>query len=221
MTRDVAGAGHGVTLHGAALTALASGALFWPDRGLLAVADLHLGRSLRFARRAGALLPPYEVGETLARLDADIAATDAKVVISLGDTFDDMAAAGLSEDHRLWLTRLKAGRRWIWIAGNHDPAPHALGGEYRAAVTIGPLTFRHVASAGAAGEVSGHFHPKARLAGRSRPCFLVDGARVILPAYGTYTGGLASDDTALTGLMAPGALALLTGHPMRAIPMPR
>jgi uncharacterized protein (TIGR00369 family) len=73
----------------------------------------------------------------------------------------------------------------------------------------------------AAGEVSGHYHPKARLAGQARPCFLVDDARVILPAYGTYTGGLNCSDPTLAGLMAPGARAVLTGRVARAVPMPQ
>ncbi|MDW4548358.1 ligase-associated DNA damage response endonuclease PdeM [Defluviimonas sp. D31] len=209
------------TLSGAALAALPSGALHWAAEGCLVVSDLHLGRSERYARRAGALLPPYEVDETLARLDADIAATGAGMVICLGDTFDDLRAAELGEAHALWLARLMAGRRWVWIEGNHDPGPVALGGEHRADLRLGPLTFRHVAETGAGGEVSGHYHPKARLAGQARPCFLVDRTRVIMPAYGTYTGGLNCSDPTLAGLMAPGARAVLTGRVARAVPMPQ
>lgn len=213
--------GHNLSLCGAALTALASGALWWPSERCLVVSDLHLGRSERYARRAGALLPPYEVEETLARLDADIAATGARMVICLGDTFDDLQAAELSEPHALWLARLMAGRRWVLIEGNHDPGPVALGGEHRAELTLGPLTFRHIAVPGAAGEVSGHYHPKARIAGQARRCFLADAARLILPAYGTFTGGLYSDDAALSDLMQPGAVAILTGRTARPMPMPR
>ncbi|MGB3315772.1 MAG: ligase-associated DNA damage response endonuclease PdeM [Albidovulum sp.] len=213
--------GHGFSLRGAALTALPSGALWWPSEGCLTVSDLHLGRSERYARRAGALLPPYEVEETLTRLDADIAATRAGMVICLGDTFDDLQAAELGEAHALWLARLMAGRRWVWIEGNHDPGPVGLGGEHRAELALGPLTFRHIALAGSTGEVSGHYHPKARIAGQAQRCFLADTQRLILPAYGTYTGGLYSDDPALSDLMQPGAVAILTGRVARPIPMPR
>jgi metallophosphoesterase superfamily enzyme len=114
-----------------------------------------------------------------------------------------------------------AGRSWTWIAGNHDPAPLALGGTHRAEVRAGPLTFRHIAVPGATGEVSGHFHPKASVAGRSRPCFLIDSAKVILPAFGCYTGGLRASDPALAALLGPRALAILTGPQALAIPMPR
>jgi metallophosphoesterase superfamily enzyme len=143
-------------------------------------------------------------------------------VVCLGDSFDDGAAeGGLAEDDRLHLSALMAGRSWTWIAGNHDPAPLALGGTHRAEVKAAALTFRHIAISGAAGEISGHYHPKAAVAGRSRPCFLIDSAKVILPAFGCYTGGLRATDPALAALMAPRALAVLTGPRALAIPMPR
>ncbi|WP_136684718.1 ligase-associated DNA damage response endonuclease PdeM [Falsirhodobacter xinxiangensis] len=207
---------HPFTLAGAALVALPSGALWWPDRGILCVSDLHLGKSERLARRGGALLPPYEAQDTLTRLDADLETTGATRVICLGDSFDD-AEAVLGESERLWLLRLMAGRDWIWILGNHDPAPMGLGGAHLAELVIGPLTFRHIAAGGH--EVSGHYHPKARLGGTARPCFLLDARHLILPAYGTYTGGLWCHDPALARLMAPGALAILTGKRTFAIPV--
>ena len=205
------------------LIARPSGALFWPEAGLLCVSDLHLGKSERMARRAGTLLPPYETRETLARLEAEVEATAARRVICLGDSFDDAASLdGLEEGDRLWLMRLIAGRDWIWIAGNHDAGPLDIAGSHRAEVPLGPLTFRHIAEAGAQGEVSGHYHPKARLAGKAWRCFLADRNRVILPAFGTYTGGLWCQDAAFAGLMQPGALAILAGGTVaRAIPMPR
>lgn len=211
-----------LTLGPETLHAMPSGALHWPARRLLAVSDLHLGKSARLARRAGALLPPYETRATLERLDADIAATAPATVICLGDSFDDLAAAdSLDEADALWLTRLMAGREWIWVEGNHDPGPLSLGGSHRAEVGFGALTFRHIADPAERFEISGHYHPKARLAGQRKPCFLADAQRLILPAYGAYTGGLWCDAPALAGLMQPGALAILTGARARAIPMPR
>ena len=210
----------------AQLTALPSGALWWHGRQCLIVSDLHLGKSERIARRGGSLLPPYETTDTLTRLDHDIMTTGARIVVCLGDTFDDMdTERALSEEHRTWIERLMAGRRWVWIAGNHDPAPLKLGGTHLDAFYEPPLIFRHIATGSARGEVSGHYHPKARvvLQGRSlsRPCFLRDEMRLILPAYGTYTGGLPSSDAALTTMMEPRATAILTGTPMVEIPMPR
>jgi DNA ligase-associated metallophosphoesterase len=218
--------GHEFTLAGVSLCARGSGALWWPERGILTVSDLHLGKSERIARLGGAMLPPYETRDTLARLEAEIRALEPRTVVCLGDSFDDRAAAdSLSEDDRLWLSRLMAGRAWVWIAGNHDPGPVELGGTYLAELPRPPLTFRHVARLGASGEVSGHYHPKAGLRARgrqiSRPCFLYDSDRVILPAFGTYTGGLRADGPELSALMRREARAVLTGPVAQAIPMPR
>lgn len=214
------------TLAGARLTALASGALWWPDHELLCVSDLHLGKAERHARRGGAPLPPYETRDTLQRLSEALQLTRPRMVICLGDSFDDLAAArALPEPERLQLTGLQAGRRWIWIEGNHDPGPVDLGGTHLDTLTLGPLTFRHIAEPGARGEVSGHYHPKAQVKTRlrtiSRPAFLLDRDRLILPAFGTFTGGLRSTDPALARLMRPEALAILTGPSAQPVPMPR
>ncbi len=205
----------------AQLCALPSGALFWPDQSLLVVSDLHFGKSERLARRGGSLLPPYEIRATLQKLDTDIDSTAARRILCLGDSFDDLTAAeGLDESDRLWLLRLMAGREWIWIEGNHDAGPLDLGGSHLAELHLGPLQFRHIATAQTP-EISGHYHPKARLAGRAHRCFLLDQTRVILPAYGAYTGGLWAQDAVFAPLMAQDALAVLTGTRALPIPMPR
>ncbi|PIV77095.1 MAG: metallophosphoesterase [Rhodobacteraceae bacterium CG17_big_fil_post_rev_8_21_14_2_50_63_15] len=214
------------TLAGAGLSALASGALYWPERNLLCVSDLHFGKSERRARLGEPPLPPYETRDTLTRLESDLRRTGATTVICLGDSFDDaLAAHALPEAERLWIARFQAGRRWVWITGNHDPGPLELSGTYLAELSSPPLAFRHMAKIGQSGEISGHYHPKARLALKgssfSRPAFLIDSDRVILPAYGTYTGGLWSDDDTLSGLMRAEAIAVLTGPMVHALPMPR
>lgn len=204
------------------LTALPSGALHWPAERLLCVSDLHFGKSERLARRGGTLLPPYETRATLLRLETDLEATAARTVVCLGDSFDDLAAAeGMDEGDRLWLIRLMAGRDWIWIEGNHDAGPTDLGGSHLAELQRGGLVFRHIGG-GEGPEISGHYHPKARLAGRAWRAFLQDDSRLILPAYGTFTGGLWAEDPALQALFGPRARAILT-LPDRclAIPLPR
>lgn len=203
-----------------------SGALFWPERSLICVGDMHLGRSERQAREVGELLPPYESLDTLDRLEAEIAALQPRSVVCLGDSFDDLTSAqNLSDEVLLRLDRLAAGRLWTWIAGNHDPGPVELPGTHLAELRLGLLSFRHIAlprlAPGGGGEISAHFHPKARLTRRgariARRCFLVDGQRVILPAFGTYTGGLDAQDAAFDALMDSGARAYLTGGRITAI----
>lgn len=211
------------TLHRQTLTALPSGGLYHAAAGILCVSDLHLGKSDRIARRSGLMLPPYETQATLDKLDADIAATNPTIVICLGDSFDDLAAAdALPEDARLWLLRLQAGRRWIWVEGNHDAGPVDLGGTHLAQVQIGGLNWRHIAETGAVAEVSGHYHPKLALPGNAaRACFLYDFQRVILPAYGAYTGGLHCTSSALQSLFGAPAFAILTGRKAILAPMPK
>jgi uncharacterized protein len=206
------------------LVARASGALWWPEERLLCVADLHLGKSERLARRGGALLPPYETRETLDRLAAEVGALGPSIVVCLGDSFDDPAGAtALEADDAARLTALMAGRDWIWIAGNHDPGPPPLGGTHLTELRRARLTFRHAAAAETApGEISGHYHPKLRLtlkgASLSRPCFLFDAHRLILPAFGAYTGGLRADSPALRALLRAPVRAVLTGEPCLLVP---
>lgn len=218
------------TLNGETLLALGSGALFWPETATLVVADLHLGKSERIARRGGPLLPPYDTAETLARLSDDLVRCAPRRLVCLGDSFDDDATArALAGPEADLLTRLAARQDTLWIAGNHDPAPPGLPGRAAEAWASGPLVFRHQADPAALGEVSGHYHPKARVQvpglRMSRACFLVDSRRAILPAYGRYTGGLDCALPPLCDLMGPDARAILVsgprGGPPRALPMPR
>lgn len=203
-----------------------SGALWWPAERLLAVADLHLGRAGRMARRGAPLLPPYETEDTLARLAAEIAALAPARVICVGDSFDDgAAAAALPDATRERIAALAAGRDWLWIAGNHDPRPTGLAGRWAAEAEIAGLHVRHQAGALPVGavEISAHFHPKARIVLRGRAvtrrCFLEDARRLILPAFGTYAGGLDATDPAFDRLLAADARAWLTGR--RVVGLPR
>ncbi|MGR3291636.1 MAG: ligase-associated DNA damage response endonuclease PdeM [Paracoccaceae bacterium] len=215
---------HDFNISGNVLTALASGALWWAEERILTVSDLHFGKSERISRRGGPILPPYEVRETLSRLERDIEQCGATTVICLGDSFDDLqATTGLRDSERLWIARLQAGRNWIWIEGNHDPGPVGYAGSHLAEFSRFSLSFRHIAASGAVGEVSGHFHPKhtVHAKGRSvtRPCFIYDACRVILPAYGTYTGGLRSTDIKLRSLFGSNAMVVTTGKTVSVLPL--
>ena len=200
--------------HGHALVARPSGALYWPAEGALVVADLHLGKSERLARRGGALLPPFETQATLERLDAELSAVKAQRLILLGDSFDDDradlgAAQGL-------LDAICARTETVWITGNHDPAPEALPGRIVSALDIGGVSLRHIAGQGP--DISGHYHPKFRISGQRRPAFLLGQAHLILPAFGTYTGGLDHDAAPLASLVPQGC-AILTGQSARMVPI--
>lgn len=206
-----------LTVGSANLAALTSGTLWWRKEGLLAVSDLHLGRSERQARLSGSMLPPYETEDTLNRLEAVIGETSARTIVLVGDSFDDLTAAEeIADQISERLLRMAAGRKFVWVAGNHDPGPVDLPGSNMSAFRHGDLIFRHIAKPGAEGEVSGHYHPKARfrLKGQfiSRPCFLVDNQRIILPAFGTYTGGLDIQNPAFDRVFPGDCYAVLTGR---------
>ena len=206
------------------LVAMPSGALWWPAQSILCVSDLHFGKSNRLARMGQSWIPPYENQDTLLRLETDLDSTSAKKIICLGDSFDDNEASqSLTSDELLWITKMQAGREWIWISGNHDPSPKNLGGSFLHYLEIGKLYFQHIASAEGRFEISGHYHPKIRviIKGQSftRRCFLVDENRVILPAYGTYTGGLYCNRDPLHSIMQQNAIALMTGKEIYPIPI--
>ncbi|MCL8488743.1 MULTISPECIES: ligase-associated DNA damage response endonuclease PdeM [Bradyrhizobium] len=188
---------------GTALRVDLSGALVWDAQRLLVVSDLHLEKGSSFAAR-GTLLPPFDTVATLQRLTAVIAHYDPRTVIALGDSFHDREAhQRLTGDDRACIANLQVGRDWIWITGNHDPAPRGVGGEVADAITLGAVTFRHEPT-GARGEIAGHLHPKARVATRARTlerrCFVSDGERAVMPAFGAYAGGLSVRDAAFAKL---------------------
>lgn len=186
------------------------GALFHEADRVLLVADLHLEKGSAFARR-GMMLPPYDTAATLAKLAAAVARTQPRLVVALGDSFHDRAGATrMGEADRTALGVLQAGREWMWLVGNHDPAPpEGLGGETAEDWRLGPLTLRHAPTPGAShGEIAGHLHPVAIVAGAGsavrRRCFVSDGTRCIMPAFGAYAGGLNFRHPAFAGLLTEG-----------------
>lgn len=197
-------------LGAASFVADALGALYWPEERMLVVADLHLEKGSAYARRR-VFLPPYDTGVTLAALAAVMARYAPRTVIALGDSFhDDDGAARLPAQYRAALHQLQVGRAWVWIAGNHDPRlPPDLGGARHDVLNVGAISFRHEPAAAETGcEIAGHLHPVARVAGRAgsvrRRCFVSDGRRCVLPAFGAYAGGLNLHDSAFTPLFSGG-----------------
>src|SRR5262245_29995813 len=181
-----------LNIAGASLVADRDCALFWPEEGILAVADLHLEEGSSFAER-GVLLPPYDTAATLARLARVISDYAPRTVIALGDSFhDEEGPVRLMDRDRAELALLQRGRDWIWIAGNHDSKPvSGVGGTCATAIAIGHLLFRHEPDpAMSNGEIAGHLHPVARIHGRGRVvgrrCFACDGRRMVMPAFGSY-----------------------------------
>lgn len=184
----------------------ASGVIFWPAQNLLIVADLHFEKGKAFARQ-GNLIPPLDTTITLDKLQVAIANYQPQIILSLGDSFHDIRTFGFIDPAiQDQLGNLSQKFHWIWISGNHDPfLPENIKGEIVAQKHIEGLLFRHEPSQDSKpGEISGHLHPAKRIKryGTSLRffCFATDFSRLIMPAFGAYTGGLELGHKAFDGL---------------------
>jgi len=193
-----AGAGFSANMElcGEQLSPDTTGALYWPRRSVLVIADLHFEKGAAFAAR-GIHLPPYDTPDTLSLIEDAVARFAPETVIALGDSFHRADShIGLNTSVVGRIRRLTARQSWIWISGNHDPAPPSgLGGQAAGEICLAPFTFRHEPRAGTClGEIAGHLHPAAKVAVRGRTmrrrCFAANGARLVMPAMGAYAGGL-------------------------------
>lgn len=197
-------------------------ALYWPREQALLVADLHLEKGSFFAKH-GQMVPPYDSRETLERVALAIRETGARRVITLGDNFHDSDGSARLEPHA-WgmLEALTKAVDWVWITGNHDEGHDPdmaarCGGTLAEELEIGGVILRHRAQKGETRpELSGHYHPRLQLKVRQRmirrPCAVVsanegvDGrpsGRMILPAFGAYTGGMNAADPAILKALQP------------------
>lgn len=207
-----------ISVCGVELLADLSGALFASRSRTLVVADLHLEKGSAAARR-GRMLPPYDTRETLDRLGRVIDRYRPRTVVALGDSLHDSdAALRMAGADRELLALLQSGRQWIWVRGNHDPEIATdLGGDVTSALALGALVLRHEPRPGPVeAEIAGHLHPAARIAARGvgirRRCFVGDGQRLVLPAFGAFTGGLNVRDAAFAPLFAAEPQVLMLGE---------
>ena len=217
-----------IRVAGEACVLRCSGALWVVEHRTLIASDLHLEKGSAFAVR-GQMLPPYDSPATLAKLEGEIEALDPARVVLLGDSFHDSKAVDrLSTDDRARVARLAVGRDWVWLEGNHDlvalaGALDALPGRVVTTMALGALNLIHEPQPGqTSGEIAGHLHPAARVAaygrGVRRPCFVTDGRRLLMPAFGAFTGGLDVRDSAVAGLFtAPPLVAALGRDKVHAL----
>jgi uncharacterized protein len=173
-----------------------SGVLRVPDYDALLVADLHFEKGTSFATR-GIHLPPHDTRATLDALEAVLAAHKPKKLIALGDSFHDTRAGERLDPADMARIRKLSDRcEVIWITGNHDDElPEGVGGKTTSELALGPLTLRHIPSPpDGTLEIAGHLHPVASITRHGRRvrarCFIGDEYRLVMPAFGAFTGGL-------------------------------
>ena len=196
-----------------------SGALIWPEKSTVVVSDLHLAKGTSFASK-GIFLPPYDSIETLSVLNCVLTYYAPDRVICLGDSFHDSEASSrLGPKEKDIIRQFTRLHDWIWITGNHDPTPTpTLGGKITTHMSIANMMFRHITiDRETKGEISGHFHPKAKIKIKGKKisarCFISDGTdRLILPAFGTYTGGLDISHPKIKALFSDNYMVLLLGQ---------
>ena len=203
---------------GAELAAVGSGALYWPARQALLVADLHFEKASWYAK-SGQMLPPYDTAATLAELEALVASLHPAEIWCLGDSFHDAeGCARMAPADQARLRALTGSCDWIWITGNHDAGARDVadrcGGEVRDEAWIDGLLLRHEADPREQRpELSGHYHPKLRLNFRgrnvARRCFVAGATKLILPAFGALTGGMDADDPVIRKAVGTSAQALV------------
>ncbi|WP_319498647.1 ligase-associated DNA damage response endonuclease PdeM [uncultured Cohaesibacter sp.] len=214
---------------GEAFVASLSGALYWPEQKTLLVADLHLEKGSAFAR-LGQFLPPYDSLRTLDQLALDIGHFKPQKVICLGDSFHDVdGPKRMAANVTARLHSLTAAQEWIWLTGNHDPVlSDPLGGVAIDAMTLASSASRLALCHEPGGsqtpdspserqlEICGHLHPAARIPARGRTlrckCFVLTDERIIMPAYGSYTGGLELDDEAFQPFLSKQTKLLVIGR---------
>lgn len=209
-----------IEINGARLRPDLSGALWWPEERTLIVADVHFEKGAALAAK-GHRLPAYDTAANLKLLTRLVSHYAPKRLIALGDSFHDRASGNrMDEGDRMQLNSLADSAELIWILGNHDPAlPDWLRGAQTAALALGPLIFRHEPEeAPAMGEIAGHLHPCARIRSTQRSrtfrrrAFVEDGTRMILPAFGAFTGGLNACDPAFAPLFKDSFNAWMIGR---------
>lgn len=205
-----------ILLNGRSVVLDLTGALYLAEEDTLLVADMHFEKGSSFARK-GLMLPPYDTRETLLALNDAVARFNPRTVVALGDSFHDVGGPDrLGDEERAALERVQAGRRFVWVTGNHDHRlPAHLGGDVVAEMALAGFVLRHEPQEGAGAEIAGHLHPVGKVVMRGRGvrrrCFLTDGTRLVMPALGAYAGGLNACDAAFRPLFPNGFTAHLIG----------
>jgi len=189
--------GYKINLGGLELRPDLSGALHVPELSTLIISDLHLEQGTSLARR-GIRVPPFDTGITIATLETVITRFAPRRLVFLGDSFhDDDGEARVEEALMQRLQRVAESHECFWICGNHDPSPpRHLAGHAADHILLGPLTLRHEPARLRKDEfeIAGHLHPGCAITQRGRrvsgKCFIADERRLIMPAFGAYTGAL-------------------------------
>ena len=169
-------------LNGVHLLPDLSGALICPKARLVAVSDPIGDPAGRHA--------PQRAAEALKRLAALLRQRRPALVAWLGASLPALLAEGrLARREADEVARLTSAHDWHWVA---EALPAGLPGTAAPELKAADLTFRHAGLPGSAalGEVSALPWPVAGLDGAVWPCFVIDGRRLVMPAFGGPADGM-------------------------------
>lgn len=186
-----------IRVEGEAFDLFPQKALHWPEREMLLIADLHLGKINHF-RKAGIPVPTRANDRNIETLIDVVERTRPRRIICLGDLFH-------SHYNTEWevfgeVVRHFAGVSFELVSGNHDimsERQYARKGiRVHTDMRIGKFVFTHhplEAVPAGAYNIAGHIHPAVRLVGKGRqfvtlPCFYFGKNQAFLPAFGMFTG---------------------------------
>lgn len=192
---------HRITLGEQQLQLLPDRALYWPAHKAVVVADIHLGKGASF-REQGLPLPQGGTQTDLDRLSRLIHDHQAEQLLVLGD----LIHGGARQPEQNWIAQAQLWReqhaqlQLHWVIGNHDRAPAELARRWRAeliregAQWSGVQLWHHPSEDLSQPSLGGHWHPVARIQPGARqrlrlPVFWLEQHRLVLPAFGSLTGG--------------------------------
>lgn len=170
------------------------GSMFWEDKKILFISDLHLGKIAHF-RKHGMAIPKDAVFENFNRLNILVDLFKPATIIFLGDLFH----SSINNEWELfanWCKEIKI--EIVLIEGNHDIIDknnyEDLGIKIHIELIIDSFYLtHHPQEKEGFFNFCGHIHPGIRLKGKGRqflnlPCFFRKPKQMILPSFGEFTG---------------------------------
>tara|TARA_R110002074_G_scaffold149035_2_gene301168 strand:+ start:17058 stop:17729 length:672 start_codon:yes stop_codon:yes gene_type:complete len=185
---------HPIQLHGQSFQMHFSGALFWVEKSMLLISDVHLGKISHF-RKYGAAVPQQAIQQNFDTLNTVVEFFKPKGITFMGDLFH----SSLNSEWALfeeWVHSITS--EIILVSGNHDIIS-PLKYENIHIKVISELVIdsflltHHPEERDGFFNFSGHIHPAIKLTGLGRqsvrlPCFYKTQSQMILPAFGEFTG---------------------------------
>lgn len=185
---------HPIHLHDQSFQMHFSGALFWVEKSMLLISDVHLGKVSHF-RKYGAAVPQHAVQQNFDTLSTVVDCFKPRTITFMGDLFH----SSINSEWILfekWVHSITS--KIILVSGNHDIISPLKYEDINIKVTSELVldTFlltHHPEERNGFFNFSGHIHPAIKLSGLGRqsvklPCFYKTDAQMILPAFGEFTG---------------------------------